>query len=82
MFCLFSASILAGVPGLGSGSTPLGGRADADKALALPVPKAKSGMLGAGLDSCSSWRVDIEMSIDRKGTLTFFVLRCSHMSRR
>ena len=36
---------------LESGSTPSGGRAGADKALALPVPRAKSGMLGAELDS-------------------------------
>ena len=72
----------ASVVTLRPGGSSSGGRADADKALALPVPKAKSGMLGAGLDSCSSRRVDIEVSIDRKGTLTFFVLRCSHMSRR
>ena len=36
---------------LESGSTSSGGRACADQALALPVPRAKSGMLGAELDS-------------------------------
>ena len=36
---------------LESGSTSSGGRANADRALALPVPGTKPGMLGAKLGS-------------------------------